>query len=85
MYGPPGPNISKYLDRVRSTCCSRVVNCTKMEGQGFFRPWDDTLLTGVMNQAYKLRLSLPKPHTCQSRGARWKLHFGFVINVIISG
>ena len=49
MYGPPrskyfeifGPPL-KYLDRVRSACCSRVVNCTKTR---FVRSWDDTLLT----------------------------------------
>ena len=38
IFGPP----LKYLDRVRSACCSRVVNCTKTR---FVRSWDDTLLT----------------------------------------
>ena len=45
MYGPPGPNISKYLDRVHCACRSRVVNCTK---NGFVHSWDDTLLTSDM-------------------------------------
>ena len=55
MYGPPqskyfeifGPPL-KYLDRVRSACCSRVVNCTKNGKTRFVRSWDDTLLTSDM-------------------------------------
>ena len=35
----------KYLDRVRSACCSRIVNCTKNGRTRFVRSWDDTLLT----------------------------------------
>ena len=41
IFGPP----LKYLDRVRSACCSRVVNCTKNGRPRFVRSWDDTLLT----------------------------------------
>ena len=62
----------KYLDHVCSACCSRVVNCTKNWRARFVRSWDDILLTRCHEPAYKLRLSLPEPHTCQSRGARWK-------------
>ena len=55
MYGPPrskyfeifGPPL-KYLDRVRSACCSRVVNCTKNGRTRFVSSWDDTLLTSDM-------------------------------------
>ena len=39
---PPVQIFRKYLDRVRSACCSRVVNCTNTR---FVRSWDDTLLT----------------------------------------
>ena len=41
IFGPP----LKYLDRVRSACCSRVVNCTKNGRPRLVRSWDDTLLT----------------------------------------
>ena len=44
IYGPPCPNILKYLDRV-SSACSRVINCRKNGRPRFVRSWDDTLLT----------------------------------------
>ena len=45
----------------------------RMEGQGVCVLGLMILYSpGVMNQAYRLRLSLPEPHTCQSRGTRCK-------------
>ena len=41
IFGPP----LKYLGRMRSACCSRVVNCTENGRPRFVSSWDDTLLT----------------------------------------
>ena len=60
-----------------SYCVAPVVHVwlivERMERQGFCVLGLMILYSpGVMNQAYKLRLILPEPHTCQSRGTRCK-------------
>ena len=52
---------------------------SRMEGRGLFILGMILYSLGVMNQAYKLRLSLPEPHTCQSRGTRWKTQWNTTI------
>ena len=81
MYGPPqskyfeifGPPL-KYLDHVRIAPVVHVwLIVERIEGQGFCVLGLMILYSpAVMNQAYRLRLSLPEPHTCQSRGTRCK-------------
>ena len=50
QYGPP----LKYLDRVRSACCSRVVNFTENGRVRFVCSWDDTLLSASRWTAFSI-------------------------------
>ena len=75
MYGPPrskyfeifGPPL-KFLDRVHIAPVVHMSNCTKNGRPRFVRSWDVLCSPGVMNQAYKLRLSLPELASPEARG-----------------